>query len=41
MRLVVEQNKDKKIYFIHDKYEDFISGKIDFDDGLLINQSDL
>ena len=41
MRLVVEQNKDKKIYFIHDKYDDFITGKIPFDDELIINDTDL
>ena len=41
MRLVVEQNKDKKIYFIHDKYDDFISGKIPFDDELIITDIDL
>lgn len=41
MRLVVEQNPDKKIYFIHDQYNDFVSGKCEFDDDLLIKEQDL
>lgn len=39
MTLVVKQNPDKRIYFIKDdSYHDFISGKIPFDDKLLINE---
>lgn len=41
MRLVVEQNPSKKIYFIHDKYGDFIAGRCPFDDSLLIKEEDL
>lgn len=41
MKLVIEQHPDKKIYFIHDRYHDFISGKCAFDDSLLISAKDL
>ena len=41
MRLVVEQHPEKKIYFIHKQYHDFISGKCGFDDRLLIGEQDL
>lgn len=41
MKLVVQQNPDKKIYFIHDQYREFISGNVPFDDNLLIKESDL
>ena len=41
MRLVVEQHPEKKIYFIHKQYHDFIEGKCEFDDGLCISEEDL
>ena len=41
MRLVCTQNPEKKIYFIHDKYFDFIDGKVLFDDNLLIQEKDI
>lgn len=41
MRLVCKQNPEKKIYFIHDKYFDFIKGKVPFDDNLLIQEINL
>jgi len=41
MRLVVKQHPDKKIYFIHDEYKNFISGKCGFDDNLVIKEKDL
>ena len=41
MSLVCVQNPEKKIYFIHDKYFDFIDGKIPFDDNFLIQEKDL
>ena len=36
MKLVLEQNPNIKIYFIHDNYEAFISGKIPFNDELCL-----
>jgi len=41
MRLVVEQHPEKKIYFIHKQYHDFIEGKCAFDDNLCIGKDDL
>ena len=41
MRLVVEQHPEKKIYFIHKQYQDFIEGKCAFDDNLCIDEDDL
>lgn len=41
MRLVVKQHPDKKIYFIHDEYKNFITGKCGFDDNLIIKEKDL
>ena len=41
MKLVVEQHPDKKIYFIHKQYHDFISGKCEFNDDLKIRKQDL
>lgn len=41
MRLVVEQHPEKKIYFIHSQYKDFITGKCEFNDNLCISKQDL
>lgn len=41
MKLVHEQNPDAKIYFIHEEYQDFISGKIGLSDDMLLCDDDL
>ena len=41
MKLVVKYNPTDKIYFIHANYQDFINGKCNFDDTLLIQEKDL
>lgn len=41
MKLVIEQHPEKKIYFIHKQYHDFIEGKCAFDDNLCIGKDDL
>lgn len=40
MKAVHEQHPELKIYFIHEEYEDFISGKIGLSDNMLLNDSD-
>lgn len=40
MKLVHEQNPDAKIYFIHEEYQDFISGKIGLSDVMLLCDDD-
>lgn len=41
MKLVHDQHPELKIYFIHNQYYQFINGKVDFNDNLLLTESDL
>ena len=41
MKLVHDQHPELKIYFIHKQYYQFINGEVEFNDNLLLTESDL
>ena len=41
MKLVHDQHPELKIYFIHKQFYQFINGEIEFNDNLLLTESDL